>query len=146
MVDLNFFSVNHIHLDKKVLIEGEFRCNELKDHLEKYNCGMSVFLSEDASGIVKRVTYDPKTNQIVGLVLPFNEDGMPKTMSFMPSTAEDIENFMKISESSLVYIMVAQPLTPKVPSFIVQIFGTDNTFKKRDVQARWEKIEKETKR
>lgn len=133
-------------MDKTVLIEGEFRCDKLKDHLNKYDCDHSVFLSEDASGIVKRITYDPKTNQMVGLVLPLNENGMPKTMCFTPDTAEEIENFMKLTQSSSIYIMVAQPLTPKVPSFIVHMYGTDNRFKKRDVIARWAKIAEETER
>lgn len=107
---------------------------------------MSVFFSEDGSGIVKRVTYDPKTNQLVGLVLPLKENGMPKTMSFLPHSARDIEDFMKLEQSTLVYIMVAQPLMPNIPPFIFHIFGTNNKFNKLNVLGRWTQIEQETKR
>lgn len=141
-----FFTASIVHTDKKVLIEGKLRCEELKQHLIDNKSDMSVFLSEDASGIVRRVTYDSKTKQLVGLVLPLKENGMPKTMNFTPTTAQEIENFMKLAQSTLVYIVVAQPLTPNVPSFILQIFGTNNKFTKHDVLARWTEIKKETKR
>lgn len=135
-----------MHTNKNILIEGQLRCDGLKQHLIENNCELSVFLSEDGSGIVKRVTYDPKTNQLVGLVLPFKENGMPKTMFFTPRSAEDIDDFMKQDQSPLVYIIVAKPLSPNVPSYIMQIFGTNNRFKKENVLARWAEIEKETKR
>lgn len=135
-----------MHVDKNVLIEGELRCNDLRQYLIDHKSDMSVFLSEDASGIVKRVTYDPKTQQLVGIVLPLKENGIPKTMCFVPRSAEEIQNLMKLEQSTLVYIVVAQPLTPNIPPFILQIFGTNNKFKKGDVLARWIQIEKETKR
>lgn len=135
-----------MHVDKNVLIEGQLRCNELRQYLIDHKSDMSVFLSEDASGIVKRVTYDPRTQQLVDIVLPLKENGMPKTMSFIPRSAEEIQNFMKVEQSTLVYIVVAQPLTPNIPPFIVQVFGTNNKLKKNDVLARWTQIEKETKR
>lgn len=135
-----------MQVDKNVPIEGQLRCNELRQYLIDNKSDMNVFLSEDGSGIVKRVTYDPKTQQLVGIVLPLKENGMPKTMCFVPRSAEEIQNFMKLEQSKLVYIVVAQPLTPNIPPFIVQAFGTNNKFKKADVLARWTQIEKETKR
>lgn len=139
-----------MHIDKNVVIEGDLRCDDLRQHFIKNKSDpeseMFVFLSEDGSGIVKRPTYDSKTQQLVGIVLPLKENGMPKTMCFTPRSAEEIENFMKLEQSALVYIVVAQPLTPNIPPFILQIFGTNNKFKKGDVLARWAHIEKETKR
>lgn len=38
---------------------------------------MSVWLSEDATAIVARLRYDPSTNQIVGILLPTNNNGSP---------------------------------------------------------------------
>lgn len=126
--------------------EGTLRCNELKAHLiENHMSDVPVFLSEDASGIVKRVSYDPKTNQLIGIVLPLKENGMPKTLCFKPQSALEIEEFMKLEQSHLVYIVVAQPLVPKSQPFILQIFGTNNKFSRTDVLKRWKYIEQECK-
>lgn len=139
-----------IHKEKTVVIEGKLRCAELKDHLLKYKSAnnstdMAVFLSEDASGIVARLKYDGKTDQIVGLLLPMDK-GMPISMSFTPSKEEEIENLMKMEKSTLVYIMVVQPLTPSTPSFILQIFGTNNKFTTIDVLDRWAHVSQELER
>lgn len=140
------FTVKHVHTKKSVIIEGKLRCQELREHLVKHNSDMAVYLSEDASGMISRITYDPKTNQMVGLVLPFDENGMPKTMSFTPDSAQEIEDFMKLEQSTLVYIMIAQPLVPNIPSFILHIFGTNNKFTKQDVLRRWAHVQQELER
>lgn len=142
--DFKFFtnqiviSVNHIHKDKQRVIEGKLRCSELVDHLERTDSPKSVFLSEDGSGVVKKVVYDVHSNQLIGLVLPFNNlNGMPKIFSFEPQSAEDIEKFIQLPQSTLVYIIVAQSLKVGVPPFILHIYGTDNTFETVDVLRRW---------
>lgn len=135
-----------MHVDKNVIIEGDLRYEDLGQYLIDNKCEMSVFLSEDASGIVKRVTYDPKTKQLVGIVLPLRENGMPQKMCFKPQSPQEIENFMKLEQSTLVYIVAAQPLTPNIAPFILQIFGTNNKFKRGHVLARWKHIEKHMKR
>lgn len=137
---------SNIHDDKQVVIEGELRCQALKEHLKRSNAPMTVFLSEDASGLVQKVVYDRKNNQLTGIVLPLKANGMPTSFSFSPSTAEELSEFMKLSQSNLVYIVVAQPLASNSPSFILQIFGTNNVFKKEDVLKRWVQTEKELAR
>lgn len=138
LIFLLIFSVSHIHKDKERIIEGDLRCHKLRDYLERSNSPLSVFLSEDGSGIVKKIVYDTKTNQLVGLVLPFNEtNGMPKLFSFEAKSAEDIQKYVQLPQSHLVYIICAQPLKENVPPFILQIFGTDNKFKSEDVLKRW---------
>lgn len=130
--------MNHIHKDKQQVIEGELRCSELVDHLERTNAPKSVFLSEDASGVVQKVVYDVHSNQLVGLVLPFNNlNGMPKMFSFEAQSVEDIKKNMQLPQSTLVYIIVAQPLKIGIPPFILQIFGTNNKFETVDVLRRW---------
>lgn len=114
------------------------RAAKLAKYLEDINSPKSVFISEDASGVIQKIIYDVHSNQLVGLVLPFNEaNGMPKMFSFEAKNAEDIERFMQMPQSTLVYIVVAQPLTANAPPFILQIFGTNNTFETVDVLRRW---------
>lgn len=89
----------------------------------------TVWLSEDATGIVSRVQFDVSTNQLVGLVLPINDmNGMPIPFSFPANSVEGIETFMKEESSKLVYVVMAQPLVENVPAFILQIYGTNNRF------------------
>lgn len=131
---LIYFIVRHIQNDKTTIVEGELRCRELAEHLERVKAPKYVFLSEDASGLVKNVVYDPKTNQLIGLVLPINsENGMPRKFSFIATSETMINQLMQMKQSSLLYVVIAQPLYENSEPFILQLFGTDNTFKKDDV-------------
>lgn len=126
--------VKHIQKDKDRVIEGELRCTQLYAYLDEIKAPKSVFLSEDASGIVKNVSYDAHSNQLVGLVLPFNEsNGMPIIFSFEAKSAENMEKYLQLSQSTMVYIIVAQPLKFGASPFILQVFGTDNKFKTSNV-------------
>lgn len=139
-----FLAVKKIQDSKERIIEGQLRCDELKEHLDRTNSSKVVFLSEDGSGIVRRIVYDGKTNQLIGLVLPFNEsNGIPKFFSFVANSREDIENYMKLPQSKHVYIVIAQPLDGRGVPFILQLFGSDNKFTAADVQKRWQYTEKE---
>lgn len=74
----------------------------------------------------------------MGLVLPFDSiTGIPKMFSFEAKTAEDIEKYLKLPKSTLVYIIVAQPLISGAAPFILQAYGTDNKFETSDVLKRW---------
>lgn len=142
-----FSIVRRIQEGKERIIEGHLRCDELKEHLKKTNSPNTVFLSEDGSGIVQRIIYDVKTNQLIGLALPFNDvNGIPKSFSFIANSREDIENYMKKSQSKYVYIVAAQPLNQMSPPFILQIFGTTNKFTAIDVLKRWQYTAREMKK
>lgn len=139
--------VQHIHNDKERVIEGELRCSQLARHLERTNSPKAVFLSEDGSGVVQKIVFDSHSNQLVGLVLPFNENnGMPKLFSYQAKSEEAIKKHMNMPLSTLVYIIVAQPLIHNGIPFILQIFGSDNTFQTDDVLKRWNHIKSELKR
>lgn len=115
-------------------------------HLEDINSPKSVFISEDGSGVIQKIIYDVNSNQLVGLVLPFDANGMPKMFSFEAKSAQDIERFMQMPQSTLVYIVVAQPLDAIASPFILQIFGTNNKFETVDVLRRWVYTEAELKK
>lgn len=119
------------------IIEGQLRCSELSRYLDELQLRKSVWLCEDASGIVAKIEYDSMSNQLIGIVLPFNNDGIPVSFSFMANSVEDIRKHVKQSKSTHVYIVLAQPMMPNVPPFILQIFGTNQTFTARDVSKRW---------
>lgn len=131
-------SVGYISQYKTRIVEGELRCKELVKYLETLNSKMFVWLSEDASGVVAKVEFDSKSNQMVGLVLPLNTNtGMPIPFSFMARSADEIQTNMKKNKSSLVYIIMAKLLMKNTPPFILQLFGTNNRFNSHDVLNRW---------
>lgn len=73
-----FYSVVRcINNNKSQVIEGELRCRELCEFLEKHKADKSVWLAEDATAIVPKIQYDPTTNQLVGILLPMNAKGLP---------------------------------------------------------------------
>lgn len=133
------FAVNYIHKRKQRINEGEIRAKELSDYLESLKIPKKVFLSEDASGIVPKVSYDKPTDQLIGLVLPTDEKtGLPKPYTFCPKSADEINHLIESNPlSTLVYMVLAQPICSNAPPFILLVYGTDNTFKTRDVMARW---------
>lgn len=132
---------------KTKIVEGELRCKELLNYLSTLNAKKYVWLSEDASGVVTKVEFDSKTNQMVGLVLPFNSStGMPIPFSFLARSTDEMQANMKKNKSSLVYIVMAQPLMKNTPPFILQLFGTNNRFNSHDVLKRWKHTVQELKR
>lgn len=115
------------------------RCKELLSFLEKIGAPKEVWLSEDGSGIIQKVAYDMHSNKLVGINLPINElTGMPMTSSYFARTLPEITKHMKNSLSSLVYIIMAQPIKLKCPPFVLCLFGTDNRFTTQNVLYRWD--------
>ncbi|CAF5228928.1 unnamed protein product, partial [Rotaria magnacalcarata] len=55
--------------------EGEFRYNELHDHQKSCGYDIAVY-SEDATAVIKKVTYNAATNTFTGFSLPL-ERGIP---------------------------------------------------------------------
>lgn len=133
-----FIIVNYISQSKCKIIEGELRCQELLNYLTELNLELKVWLCEDATGLCGKVEYHSLTDQLVGLVLPLNDKtGMPKPFTFMARSVEDMKKYSKEPLSTLVYVVLAQPILPKAPPFLLQIYGTDNKFSAVDVKLRW---------
>lgn len=130
--------MGYISQHKPRIIEGELRCKELNTYLENLKLEKHVWLSEDATGLVAKVEFDPTTSQMVGLVLPMDQiTGMPTAFTYLARSADEIQTNMQKKKSSLVYIVLAQPLKTGVPPFILQIYGTDNKFTTQNVLLRW---------
>lgn len=112
------------------IIEGEIRIAELKVFLKSSNLPMKVWLSEDATRISNKIQFDPSSNQIVGLVLPLNDDGIPTTFTFAVSHVEEMDrNITSIEKSNYAYVLMVRPMKTDSPSFCLSIFGTNNKFK-----------------
>lgn len=99
---------------------------------------MVVWLAEDGTGIIRKIVYDSSINQFVDIALPLNGKGMPITFSFTVESGEEINTYMKMAMSTIAYFVMAQPIKKGVPPFVLQVFGSINNFKSRDV-LRWYK-------
>lgn len=131
--------VRGISTNKSRIIEGRLRCKELSEYLNKLGVIKRVWLAEDATAITVRVTYDPITDQLVGLTLPISDEtGCPVSLSYEAADAETIKKHLKNKSSKSVYLVLAQPIDESVPPFVLQIFGTNSEFTSKDILRRWQ--------
>lgn len=127
-----------INDNKPTIVEGKLRTMELLNYLKDRNLPLRVSLSEDATRINPSVSYDPKTNQLVGFPLPLDTRGMPIPYSFLARNVKEIrEHYDSNITSSNAYVQMAQPLSRNVPPFCLMTFLTDNRFKAETVLSRW---------
>ncbi|KAE8739183.1 hypothetical protein FOCC_FOCC015324 [Frankliniella occidentalis] len=133
------------HLDNTIFIkEGEFRFQALKKFLNRRNLPLKIWLSEDGTHVTGRIQYCSKTNQIVGFVLPLDNNGLPIIDSFPATSAEAIKSYFDSNETShVVYCIIDKPLVHESPSFCLAMFGTDNRFTSNDVVKRWAWMKRE---
>ena len=102
---------------------------------------MFVFLSEDATGIIKKAEYNSHNDDISGFVPPLDSNGMPLMNSFPATSAEAISGYFANEEkSSLIYVVMAQPLQLGAAPFCLLTFGTNNKFTQKNVTSRWKYI------
>lgn len=127
------------------IIEGQLRNEELLVYLKERNQPLWVSISEDSTRIENRIEYCPRTNQLIGFVLPINEEnGMPVPFVYKAECAvRIIEHFNAPISDSLTTIM-AQPLGG-ASSFCLMLFGSDNRYTAMDVSKRWQYIVSELK-
>lgn len=145
----NFFRhpVRCINHNKNQIVEGQLRAKELADYLDRLKTTKHVWLSEDATAIIQKVTYDPTTNQMIGLVLPRDKiTGCPKPFTFLATDAAAIKQHLMQEKSTVLYLIMAQPLDERIPPFVLQLFGSDNRFTKEDVIKRWNFTKNELQR
>ncbi|KAK3922722.1 Ribosome biogenesis protein BOP1-like protein [Frankliniella fusca] len=122
----------------EVIVEGEFRFESLKKFLELHQLPNKVILSEDATKIAGRIQYHSGSNQVVGFTLPLDSNGLPIIGSYPATSAERMAQYFSGNDTSnYAYVIVAQPLSPKAPSFVLSMYGTNNKFTAHQTEKRW---------
>lgn len=122
------------------IIEGVMRDEELLHYLKTRNLPLAVSLSEDATRITGKISYDPSTNQSIGFALPLDSNGMPIQLSFPARNANEIQkHFLNPSNfiSSTAYFQMAQPFDRNCPPFCLMAFLTDSKFTSLSILRRW---------
>lgn len=134
----------YIQATKCKIVEGVLRSDELKLYLTSRKLPLIVSISEDATRIIGRVQYDSGTNQLIGFILPINQNtGMPIPFAFPARNAEDIfSHFEKSNKtSSYLTVIMAQPLANVAP-FCLLVYGSNNKIFSNDVINRWKFVTK----
>lgn len=120
--------------------EGVLRCEELAIYLKQRNLDPVVSLSVDATRVEGKPQYDSKTNQIVGFVLPLDENGLPIPYSFSARNVQEICSHFtgKNIESTFLNVVMAQPVSkPEAKAFCLLAFGSDNRYTSKDICNSW---------
>lgn len=138
---------SQVYSEYRVISEGEFRFDELSEHLKRYKLSGIVTIGEDATRVISRVEYDSQTDRCVGFVLPIDENGLPIIDSFLATSYEQIENmFSTCIIAKYAYVYMVKPLDLQSPSFCLGCVGTDNKFSAEMVIMRWSYIVSECKK
>lgn len=131
----------YVYKPENIVIEGELRSDELLAYLQGRKQPLWVVLSEDATVVDNRVQYDARTNQLIGFVLPTNEQtGMPIPFAFKTERLDDfVKHFGTATVASYINTVMARPIGD-APAFCLLLFGSDNRYNADIVANRWENI------
>ena len=145
-------SLPHVSVAQRILAkgkkikEGQFFFDELKQHLEKWNAPPFVHLHLDDTRIIDKVEYDPVTDRLVGFCLPV-QNGLPKCESFVFTTFDQIKDALKNEvKGKYAHVIVAKPINPSAPAFIIFMMCTDATYNHDTILSRWGYVESELKK
>lgn len=132
---------------KERIVEGELRSKGLAEYLIQHNAGCDVWLCEDGSGLVPKISYDATSDELIGMALPIDDKtGCPKKFEFTTRDEAEIKRFCAMNKSTHVYLVLAIPLKEGIAPYILQIFGTDNRFTAQNVVQRWNYTNNELRR
>ena len=135
-----------IHSEYKTVSEGDFRFDDLLQHIKQHKAPMVESVAEDGTRVIARVEYDYETDRCVGFVLPMTKSGVPIADSFRAVSFECIESMFKNNEiARYAYVYMAQPLCENTPPFCLACIGT-NKFSFETILNRWKYIFDECKK
>ena len=123
--------------DKNLRItEGQFRFDELKQHLDLVNTKFG-FVSEDCTGVVPKIKYDERTNSFVGFAVPLT-NGIPYVNHFQTDSLEQLRTwFASHDKASLLNVHMFQSVRSNHSSssspFLLTAFGVNNRCRSVDI-------------
>lgn len=121
--------------------EGKIQVDLIKTIMEMRQEPMFVWVAEDDTKITSRLKYNVENDCVMGLELPLDTNGLPKTSFFKFSSIKDViayvQNYRKSSYAKLV---MSISLSEKSQAIPVVIYGTSGTDKAESVYSRWKNI------
>lgn len=96
-----------------LFILGFLYLPECKIYLVDKKLPLIVAISEDATRIITKVEYDSHSNQLIGFVAPYDDNGLPKKLMFPARSAREIVHFFNNQNKACNCIVImAQPIVP----------------------------------
>ena len=127
--------------------EGDFRFDDLLQHIKQYNAPMIIYVGEDATRVIARVEYDSETDRCVRFVLPLTENSLAIIDSFTAVSFNATEKMFSDNQiAKYAYVYMAQPLGKNIPAFYLAYVGTDNKFAHETVLNRYNYMFEQCKR
>ena len=130
----------NVNIKYHIIKDGEFRFQELLQHLNKHKCAKIVAVGEDATQLILRVDYDSTSDQLAGFFLPVDSSGLPKLDSFIASSFNAIEKHFSegiIAKCAFLYGTAIEQI------FILACLSSDNQFTAEHVMQKWKYIHSE---
>lgn len=129
---------------RKRIEEGYFRFAEIKKQMEERGEPMFVVCSEDDTKVSERPRYDALSDEIIGLQLPLNDEGIPIRHSFKFTTLSEAQHYLSTNSlATYAKLMTIRSLGPNAIAYQLVIYGTRGSDKAPDVHARWEFVRRE---
>jgi hypothetical protein len=93
--------------------QGHLYILECKEFLVKRGLPLVVSISEDATRILSKVEFDPKTNSLVGLVGKLDDNGLPMKIAFPADTPELFVKYFDLhNKANNAILIMAQSVQP----------------------------------
>ena len=109
------------------LAEGVLNVVYFENFLILNNLPLLVSIAEDATAVILKPEYHSKTNSIVGLGLPLANNGLPDRSVATANLADDIHQAIKkYDRASVIFVVMAQPLSDGYPAIRICYFGSNN--------------------
>ena len=100
-----------------------------------------VYASEDCTGVIKKISYDAKSNSFVGFSPSLDHNGMPLQLQYQTNSFNELAKwFNEQNSSNLLNIHVLQPVSMSDrhdSAYLLSAYGTNNRFDMSHVLLRW---------
>ncbi|CAF3360598.1 unnamed protein product [Rotaria socialis] len=120
--------------------EGIFRYNILQNHQKSVGYDIAV-CSEDATAVIKRVSYNSTTNTFSGFPISLKH-GIPCSRQFQTDSFDELKScFENKDKTHYLNVHMVKPLIASNPysssPLLLAAYGINNNFKAIDVLNRW---------
>jgi hypothetical protein len=103
--------LQNIHENYGEMVVGKIYGESLKNFLERNNLPKIVSISEDATRVKAYLRYDPRLKELIGVVIPHDENGLPNHKTLRIKTPADAVNLVKkYQRAKFVEVIMAKAL------------------------------------
>ncbi|CAF1474264.1 unnamed protein product, partial [Didymodactylos carnosus] len=125
--------------NENVIEEGKFQIDHLLKHASVIDCRYG-FMSEDSTGVIRKIEYDSVTNAFIGFSTPLIA-GLPSCKHFQIDAFDELKNwFSTYEKAQLLNVHMFQPITTNSAlssPYLFSTYGTSSKFTPNDIWCRW---------